>query len=88
MTHREMVLVTIYALRGERIGVKCYDHSDATFEFREYREWLSDKDPGATFAKSTLEARFDGGGCVRFISSSGHMDGLKCLKVTMDDVLR
>ena len=88
MSDREMIVATIRALRGERICVYCLNHREAIREFNEYADWLSDKNPGAAFKRSTLDARFDGGGCVRFISSRSHSDGVKFLHVTIDDVLR
>ena len=88
MSGREMIVATTHALRGERIGVHCFNHRDAIHEFNEYMDWLSDKNLGATFRKSTLDVRFDGGGFVRFISTRAHMDGLRPLTATIDDVLR
>ena len=38
--------------------------------------------------RSTLTVDFDGGGCVRFVSSSQEMDGLMPFQVEMDDTLR
>lgn len=90
MTPRGKLRVTLLALRGKRPHVMSRTHRESVWEFEEYVDWLkSTKTLNGTWTAhggSMPIVRFDGGGTVRFVSSSHQLDCCEPDQVLMDEL--
>lgn len=90
MTPKGRLRVTLLALRGKRPYVMSRTHRESVWNFEEYVDWLRSiktlNGMWTALGKNMPVVRFDGGGTVRFVSSSHQLDGCEPDQVLMDEL--
>lgn len=89
MSFRDFFRITQLAMHGRRVAVSRFDERDARRVFREYVDNLKSygvKGWNARLASGVNEVTFDGGGWVRFMSSSYRLRGVDIIYDTDDDI--
>lgn len=84
--------MTFLALKGKMPYVMSRTHRESVWGFEEYVDWLRSMPSldgmWTAHGGNVLIVRFYGGGSVRFVSSSHHLDGCEPDQVLMDEILR
>lgn len=89
MTFRDFFRMTQLAVNGRRVAVWCFDQTTARIMLREYTAKLRGHDFKGWRAQSSNGnecVTFEGGGCVRFVSRHGHLDGADIIYDTEDEL--
>lgn len=89
MRFRDFFRITQLAMHGRRVAVSRFDERDARRVLREYVDNLKSygvKGWNARWASGVNEVAFDGGGWVRFMSSSRQLFGVDIIYDTDDDI--